>query len=140
MLNNRKRTEIKNNKIQCWRLELASYSYTIKYRPKKDNAAADSLTRAFCGSTLSSNLVEIHAALCHPGVTRLLHFVRTMNLPFSTDDVCKVCSNCRFCSELKPSFDKLIGTQLIKATKPFERISMDFKGVSLLHLLISICL
>lgn len=27
MLNNRKRTKIKNNKIQEWRLELASYSY-----------------------------------------------------------------------------------------------------------------
>ena len=128
MLYNRKRTKIKNNKIQCWCLELASYSYTIKYRPGKDNAATDSLTRAFCGSTLLSNLVEIHDALCHPGVTRLLHFVRTKNLPFFTDDVRKVCSNCRICAELKPSFYKPIGTKLIKATKPFERISMDFKG------------
>ena len=128
MLDNRKRTKIKNNKIQCWRLELASYSYRIKHRPGKENDAADSLTRAFCGSTLSSNLVKIHAALCHPGVTRLLHFVRTKNLPFSRDDVRKVCSNCRICAELKPSFYKPIETQLIKATKPFERISIDFKG------------
>ena len=128
MLDNRKRTKINNNKIQCWCLELASYSHTIKYRSGKDNAAADSLTWAFCGSTLSSNLVEIHAALCHPGVTRLLHFVRTKNLPFSTDDVRKVCSNCRICAELKPSFYKPIGTKLIKATKLFETISMDFKG------------
>ena len=56
MLDSRQRFKIKNNKIQCWRLELASYSYIIKYRPGKDNAAADSLTRGFCGSTLSSNL------------------------------------------------------------------------------------
>ena len=128
MLDNRKRTKIKNNKIQYWRLELAFYSYTIKYRPGKDNAAADSLSRTFCGSTLLSDLAEIHAALCHPGITRLLHFVRTKNLPFSTDDVRKVCSNCRICAELKPSFYKPIGAQLIKATKPFERITIDFKG------------
>ena len=42
MLDNRKRTKIKNNKIQCWRLELASYSYNILYRPGKENSAADS--------------------------------------------------------------------------------------------------
>ena len=111
MLDNRNCTKIKNNKIQCRRLELASYSYTIKYRFGKDNAAADFLTRAFCGSALSSNLSEIHAAFCHPGVTRLLHFVRTKNLPFSTGEVRKVCSNCRICAELKPSFCKPIGDQ-----------------------------
>ena len=33
MLDNRKRTKIKNDKIQGWRLELASFSYTIQYRP-----------------------------------------------------------------------------------------------------------
>ena len=82
MLDNRKRTKIKNNKIQCWRLELASYSYNILYRPGKENAVADSLTRGFCSSTSISSLAEIHASLCHPGVTRLLHFVRTKNLPF----------------------------------------------------------
>ena len=31
MLDNRKRTKIKNNKIQGWRLELTSFSYTITY-------------------------------------------------------------------------------------------------------------
>ena len=128
MLDNRKRTKIKNNKIQCWRLELASYSYNILYRPGKENAAADSLTRGFCSSTSISSLAEIHASLCHPGVTRLLHFVRTKNLPFSTGDVRKVCSSCRICAELKPSFYKREESHLIKASKPFERISIDFKG------------
>ena len=47
MLDSRKRTKIKNNQIQCWRLELASYSYTFVYRPGKDNVAADSLTRTY---------------------------------------------------------------------------------------------
>ena len=33
MLDKRKRTKIKNNKIQGWRLELAAFIYKIKYRP-----------------------------------------------------------------------------------------------------------
>ena len=33
VMDNRKRTKIKNNKILNWRLELASLSYTIQYRP-----------------------------------------------------------------------------------------------------------
>ena len=52
---NRKRTKIKNNKIQCWRLKLASFSYTIKYRPGRDNVAADSLTR---GVVLNQGSIE----------------------------------------------------------------------------------
>ena len=128
MLDNRKRTKIKNNKIQCWRLELASFCYTIKYRPGKDNTAADSLSRAFCASMTISNLMEIHAGLCHPGVTRLLHFVRTKNLPFSTEDVRRVCSSCQICAELKPRFYKMEERKLVKATQAFERISLDFKG------------
>lgn len=36
----------------------------------------------------------------HPGVARLLHFVRSMNLPFSTEDVQKVCAPVRFVQNL----------------------------------------
>ena len=128
MLDSRKRTKIKSSKIQSWRLELASYTYTIVHRPGKDNVAADSLIRTYCGSASGLNLTHIHAALCHPGITRLLHFVRTKNLPFSTDDVSRVCSTSRICAELKPPFYKSAVKQLIKETKPFERMSLDFKG------------
>ena len=48
MFDNRKRTKIKNSKIQEWRLELASFSYTMLYRPGKQNVAPDTLTRAYC--------------------------------------------------------------------------------------------
>ncbi len=103
MLDNRKRTLIKNNKIQEWRLELASFSYTIQYRPGKQNVAPDTLTRAYCCSVSSmSNLTDIHDNLCHPGITRLLHFVRSKNLPFPTDDVKKVCATCKVCAQQKP--------------------------------------
>ena len=89
---------------------------------------ADALIRAHCASTTTSHLMKIHTGLCHPGVTRLLHFVRTKNLPFSTEEVRRVCSFCRICAELKPRFHRMQEETLIKATKVFERISIDFKG------------
>ncbi|CAB4035659.1 retrovirus-related Pol poly from transposon [Paramuricea clavata] len=129
MFDSRKRTKIKNNKIQAWRLELGSFSYTVEYRPGKDNVAPDSFTRAFSASMSSNNLEEIHIGLCHPGVTRMLHFVKSKNLPYSTEEVKKVCSACRSCAELKPQFYRPQQPgNLIKATQPMERLSIDFKG------------
>ena len=130
MLDNRKRTKIKNNKIQGWRLELASFSYTIQYRPGIDNVGPDTFTRAFCASVTesNSNLSDIHKQLSHPGVTRMLHFVRSKNLPYSTNEVKKVCSSCRMCEELKPRFHRPTMGTLIKSTQPMERLNIDFKG------------
>jgi len=68
--------QVKNNKIQCWRLELAPFSYQIQYRPGKENSVPDILTRAFCSAVSALTLDEFHRGLCHPGVARLLHFVR----------------------------------------------------------------
>ena len=119
---------IKKNKIQTWRLELASFSYTVKYQPGKDNVAPDSFTRAFIASMSTSNLTEIHNGLCHPGVTRMVHFVRSKNMQFSTEEVKKTCSTCRICAELKPQFYHPTSRTLIKATQPMERLSIDFKG------------
>jgi hypothetical protein len=70
----------------------------------------------------------IHTALSHPGVTRMLHFIRSKNLPYSTEDVKKTCSSCRACAELKPQFYRQQAGVLIKATQPMERLSIDFKG------------
>ena len=127
MLDSRRRSKIKNNKVQQWRMELASYSYDIKYRPGKRNVGPDTLSRAFCSSLTQSSLLEdIHNNLCHSGVTRLLHFVRTKNLPFSTSDVQRVVSSCKICAELKPQFFRSNQNALIKATNPMERLSLDF--------------
>ena len=127
MFDNRKRTKIKNNKIQTWRMELAEFSYVIKYREGTKNVVADSFTRAHCLALLS-NLDDIHMQLCHPGVTRLLHFVKTKYPPFSTEDIKRVCSNCKICAELKLQFYKGVKGKLIKATRPMERLNLDFKG------------
>ena len=125
---NRKRTKIRNNKIQGWQLKLVSFSYTIEHRPGKENVALDSFTRAFTSSMTTSSLSEIHEALCHAGVTRMLQYVRSKNLPYSTDDVKKTCSTCKMCAELKPQFYRPQPGTLIKAIQPMEQLSIDFKG------------
>ena len=74
-----------------------------------------------------SGLKEAHDLMCHPGVTRLFHYVRNKNLPYSIEQVRQVTSNCQTCAELKPRYFKSKGT-LISATRPLQRISIDFKG------------
>ena len=72
--------------------------------------------------------MEVHESLSHPGVTRLYHFVKSKNLPYSIDEVRKVINSCKVCAESKPRFYKGNPGQLIKATMPFERLNIDFKG------------
>ena len=54
--------------------------------------------------------------------------MRTKNLPFSVDDVKRVCFTCKICAELKPKFFQKPPETLMKAMRPWERISIDFKG------------
>ena len=55
------------------------------------------------------------------------HWVRVKNLPYSIEDVKRITNSCPVCAELKPRFYKHNGN-LIKATSPFERLNLDFKG------------
>ena len=132
MLDLKHPSKIKNDKIQRWRLELAPYDFTTIYRPGNLNCAPDTFSRAVAASiSLPSlkSLDELHEALCHPGITRLFHYVKIKNLPFSLDDVKNVVKACTDCREVKVKFLKPKDNfNLIKATKPFERISFDFKG------------
>ena len=120
--------KIKNEKIQRWKIELSCYSYKVIYRPGPENLPADALSRATCGAAPSPSLQEIHGSLGHPGVTRMMHFVRSKNLPFSVEEIKSMTSRFSVCSEIKPRFYKPPYGTLIKATQPFERLSMDFKG------------
>ena len=61
-------------------------------------------------------------------LTRLYHFVRSKNLPYSMNDVKKLVESCRMCSAVKPQFYRPPLSQLVKATQPFERLNIDFKG------------
>lgn len=81
-----------------------------------------------CGRFITNLLHILHKDLCHPGVTRMLHFVRSKNMPYSVEDVRAVTRSCQVCSEIKPRFIKMPPKTLIKASQPFERLSIDFKG------------
>ena len=74
------------------------------------------------------NLYELYEALGHPGVTRMLHFVKSKSLPFSVDDIKSMVHACKVCSELKLRYAQTDPSHLIKATHPFERLSLDFGG------------
>ena len=82
-VDSRHANKIKNDKILRWRIELSLLYFTVVHRPGKENVGADTLNRAFCGAVTVNRLRELHVALCHPGVTRMAHFVRTKNLPYS---------------------------------------------------------
>ena len=57
----------------------------------------------------------------------MAHFVKQRNLPFSLDQVRQVVRSCTACAEIKPQFFKPETVHLIKATCPFEQLSLDFK-------------
>lgn len=58
----------------------------IIYRPGKENKVADALTRT-CAHFNINNLKTIHNNLCHPGIIRMNHWVRSKNLPYSMNDI-----------------------------------------------------
>ena len=79
--------KIKNGKILRWRMELSEFDFDIVYRSGKLNSVPDALSRAYVANIHDSTLRQLHESLCHPGVTRLYHFVRVKNLPYSIDEV-----------------------------------------------------
>ena len=124
-----KRSIIKNAKIEQWRAEMGAFSYVV-HRPGKLNVAPDPVSR-ICGSILNDNfqldLRNIHVTLGHPGITRLNHFVKSKNLPYSTQDVKEICRNCKICAELKPRFFRKEEEALIETTQPCQRLRIDLK-------------
>ena len=114
MLDNFRKSKIKNLKIQNWKCELSGYRFDIEYRPGRLNVAADALTRNFSAKknhgyvssliTQDNMLEKLHKGLGCPGITRLFHQVKIRNLPYSLADVTKVCKYCESCSVFKPRF------------------------------------
>ena len=127
MYDNRRKCKIKNDKIARWRVELSPYKFSISYRPGEENKAPDTFSRIASMGHPLQELHNLHNQLCHPGVTRLSHFVRSRNLPFTQDQVRSMTTSCKSCAYLKPQFIQYKGT-LIQATAPLQRLSVDFKG------------
>ena len=111
-----------------WKLELSSFNYDITFRPGIENRSADTCSRLCAANCNENTLKVLHEKLCHAGVKRLHHFVKTKNLPYSVEDVKSVCSKCSICRQIKPTFVKTPKSHVIKATQPFERLSIDFVG------------
>ncbi|XP_071814632.1 uncharacterized protein [Apostichopus japonicus] len=88
--------KIKNEKMRRWRIELSCFTFDIVYRPGSENIPPDTLTRAFCSAiSIEDNFAELHNALCHPGVTRMWHFIKSKNLPFGIEEVRKMTAACK---------------------------------------------
>nr|XP_039273884.1 uncharacterized protein LOC120347845 [Styela clava] len=131
MFSRNHRTKIKNDKIMRRRLELCCYSFDIRYRPGQENISSDALSKISCATVQDPEnhlLYKLHDALCHPGITRMSHFIRVRNLAYSMDDIRKVISTCPVGCECKPRFHKPDIGHLIKATQAFKRLNIDFKG------------
>ena len=128
MFDKKRQSKIKNEKINRWRVELGCYNFDIQYRPGEENVPADSFSRLFCSAISTDRLYKLHDDLCHPGVTRFHHFLKTKNIAVSLEEVRNVISSCKVCAENKPRFHKPEEKKLIKSTQPFERLSIDFKG------------
>ena len=99
------------------------------YRPGKNNIPADTLSCAQCNALNNmGRLHEIHENLCHPGITRLAHFVKVRNLPYSIEEVMRVWAASAVSARWKPCFYTPEAGHLVKVTQPMERLSIDFKG------------
>ena len=123
-----RKSKIKNDKISTWGIELSQFKYEIKYRLRNENHAADTFSRIADANHQLSELRELHENLCHPGMTRLAHFVRTCNLPFSHEHIKTVTDSCKSCQYLKPKFIRKEQGKLVQAILPFQRLNVDFKG------------
>ncbi len=60
---------------------------------------------------------------------RMAHYIRAKNLPYSMEDIKRMTAQCSECASVKPRFYQPPKVALIKATQPFETISIDFKGL-----------
>ena len=70
----------------------------------------------------------MHDYLGGPGITRLFHYLKSKNIAVTLEEVRAALSSCNVCAECKPQFMKPPKMNLVKATQPFERLSIDFKG------------
>ena len=118
MFDGKNHGKIKNAKILRWRIELSQFDYEIVYRAGEFNIASDVLSQMHWAQISLNQLYEVHSSLCHPGVTRMYHYVRAKNLPYSLDEVTKMTASCKICAEVKPRFYKPPEIHVIKATKP----------------------
>ena len=97
---------------------MGTFNYDV-HRPENFNVTPNAFSRicgSVCSGTFELNLSNMHETLGQAGITRLHHFVRSRNLPYSVQNVKEVCNQCRICAELKPKFFGKEEETLTKAT------------------------
>ena len=117
-------SKLKNEKIMRWCMQLSEFDFEVVFRPGKLNSVPDARSRAYCAILHESTLHSINSSLRPPGITSLYHFVRDETFPYSLANVRKTVEGCHVSSEVKPNICKPPSAQLIKATQPFERLSV----------------
>ena len=129
MFDGKSKGKIENNKALSWKIELNQFSNGIKHKPGQLNVGPDALLRIVSPAVaVWKRSLDLHNQLGHQGFARFYHFVKSRNLPFTSEETKEACQACKTCAEVKPRYFKPPRGQLIKAMKPIERISMDFKG------------
>ena len=114
-------------KIWRWRIELSEFRFQISYRPGPLNKVADALFRCAVAKDSESS-EQIQVKLCHPGTSRLHHYIIARSLSYSLEDVKALVRACKVCQEIKQSFFKPAESRLVKSTRAWERLSIDFIG------------
>lgn len=84
MFDKQQKNKIKNDEFLRWKMELSCFEFGIVYRPGRENIPSDTFSRSYCSTAFSDrqSLSDLHVALCHPGITRFYHFVRSKNMPY----------------------------------------------------------
>ena len=124
MIDNRTRSKIKNNKIQSWRLEHASFSYTLKYRPCKHRTHSHVHSLLLCQHQALRDPQWVGSPRCNSNVT----LCDVKEHAIFNRRCQENCSTCRTCAELKPVLSSN-SWKLIKSTLPMERLGIDFKSL-----------
>jgi len=104
-------------------------TYTVCHRPRRKETCWFGRNVSYRLAMPSiENIVAFHEWLGHPGFSRVYHFIRSRNLPCISDETKTAISDCRTCAEVKSKFFKPAPGAFIKATHPWKRLSIDFKG------------
>lgn len=86
---------------QWWDLKPSAFQHDIVYHRGQDNSGWCASPTCCAPNSGRLDLYQLHASLCHPGDTRMLHFVRARNFPFAVQQVKEMIFCCRIWAEVK---------------------------------------
>ena len=106
-------------------MEYSEYNTEVSYQRGCQNVQADALSRL---ASILPSCKTLHGILAHPGITRLYEYFQRHKVPISLEEAKRVTENCKTCGLWKPRFLRPPSSDLIRSSKPWERLSIDFVG------------